>query len=216
MGLMNDPAPYHHGNLRPALIDAAVAILTESQQWDFSLREVSRRAGVSHNAPYSHFNSKRHLLADVAVEGCAALRERMLAATENSADAADALTKIGLAYAQFAEGNPAYHRLIFGPLFAGGDDDHSRRVVAAVAAGTAVLDDTIRRGAREGIFAIAPQDEASLAAATLAAWSLVHGLTTLFIDGLVADQPQQPLAALLGQVSRQFRSGLAPGISSKD
>ena len=213
---MSDPQPYHHGNLRQALIDAAVAILTETQQWDFSLREISRRAGVSHNAPYSHFSSKRHLLAEVAVEGCVALRARMLAAAEDSSGAADALMKIGLAYAQFAEGNPAYHRLIFGPLFAGGRDENSRRVVAAVASGTAVLDDTIRRGAREGVFAVDPDDKTALSAATLAAWSLVHGLTTLFLDGLVGNQPHLPLAALLSQVSQRFRSGLAPDASKEN
>lgn len=207
---MSDPAPYHHGRLRAALIDAAVAILSETQQWEFSLREVSRRAGVSHNAPYSHFSSKRHLLADVAVKGAAELRLQMLAAVKDSDGAAEALTRIGLAYARFAEMNPAYHRLIFGSVFTGGHDADSRRVAEAVTEGTAVLDETIRRGAKEGVFAVDPNDEASLSAATLAAWSIVHGLTTLFIDGLIDDKRGVPLAALLGQVSQRFRAGLAP------
>src|SRR5258705_11133800 len=57
---------YHHGDLRRALVNAAVSLLTKTQRWDFSLREVARSAGVSHNAPYSHFASKRELLAAVA------------------------------------------------------------------------------------------------------------------------------------------------------
>src|SRR5271155_211382 len=72
--------PYHHGNLAPTLIHAALALLKETQDWAFSLREVARRAGVSHNAPYKHFPEKRDLLAAVAAEGFEALAGRMAAA----------------------------------------------------------------------------------------------------------------------------------------
>ena len=71
--------PYHHGNLAPALVAAALALLDETQDWAFSLREVARRAGVSHNAPYKHFPEKRDLLAAVAARGFDALAERMVA-----------------------------------------------------------------------------------------------------------------------------------------
>src|SRR5271170_7712030 len=73
------PRPYHHGDLRRALIDAAVSLVAEEQDWSFSLREVARRAGVSHNAPYNHFPEKRDLLGAVAAAGFEALRERMRA-----------------------------------------------------------------------------------------------------------------------------------------
>src|SRR6266403_5496160 len=61
-----------------ALVNAAVSLLTKTQRWDFSLREVARCAGVSHNAPYSHFASKRELLAAVAAKGYEILRARLL------------------------------------------------------------------------------------------------------------------------------------------
>ena len=54
-----DPPPYHHGDLRRALIDTALELVTEEQDWAFSLREVARRAGVSHQAPYNHFPEKQ-------------------------------------------------------------------------------------------------------------------------------------------------------------
>ena len=71
---------YHHGDLKRVLVDAAIALVAEGQNWDFSLREVARRAGVSHNAPYNHFADKRDLLAAVAAAGYEALRARMVAA----------------------------------------------------------------------------------------------------------------------------------------
>ena len=63
------PQPYHHGNLRKTLLDAAVALIGEVGPRAFTLREVARRAGVSHNAPYRHFPSKDELLVAVAAEG---------------------------------------------------------------------------------------------------------------------------------------------------
>src|SRR5215210_3614807 len=82
----SSPAParpatrYHHGDLRRALIDTALTMVTEEGAWNFTLREVARRAGVSHAAPYNHFEDKSALLAEVAAIGFAALRQRMAAA----------------------------------------------------------------------------------------------------------------------------------------
>src|SRR5271154_6600582 len=87
------PPAYHHGDLRRALIESALALVTEEQDWTFSLREVARRAGVSHNAPYHHFADKRELLAAVAVVGFAALGERIQTATSRIANARTALVK---------------------------------------------------------------------------------------------------------------------------
>jgi AcrR family transcriptional regulator len=86
--------PYHHGDLRHALIDAAMALVTEEQDWTFSpLREVARRAGVSHNAPYNHFGEKQDLLIAVAGAGFERLRERMAAAVVGIAAADKALLR---------------------------------------------------------------------------------------------------------------------------
>src|SRR4051795_4860464 len=78
---MNTPQlkerPYHHGDLRRAIVKAAVEILQETQSVEFSLRELARRAGVSHNAPYKHFADKRELLAAVSAAGFETLANRM-------------------------------------------------------------------------------------------------------------------------------------------
>ena len=61
--------PYHHGDLQRAIVSAALEVLSETQSTEFSLRELARRAGVSHNAPYKHFADKRELLAAVSAAG---------------------------------------------------------------------------------------------------------------------------------------------------
>src|SRR5580700_9985299 len=67
--LMSAERSYHHGNLKEVLLDAALALISEVGPQAFTLREVARRAGVSHNAPYRHFRDKDELLAVVAVQG---------------------------------------------------------------------------------------------------------------------------------------------------
>src|SRR4029079_8174822 len=72
-----DERPYHHGDLRRVIVNAALEILQETQSLEFSLRELARRAGVSHNAPYKHFADKRELLAAVSAAGFETLTKRM-------------------------------------------------------------------------------------------------------------------------------------------
>lgn len=202
--------PYHHGNLRRSLVSAALAILSERQQWDFSLREVARLAGVSHNAPYAHFADKQELLAAVAIAGFETLRDTMIAAALDTPDASAALIAIGQAYAAFGRSNPAYYRLMFGPTLTG-DDTASSKVTAAAIASRSVLGETIRRGAREGLFSVDAEDEADIATTAITTWALVHGLTSLHIDRLVAAESALELDALVLLVSARYRKGLSIG-----
>src|ERR1700692_2342998 len=73
--------PYHHGDLRRAIVTSALELLRETRSTEFSLRELARRAGVSHNAPYKHFADKRELLAAVSAAGFERLAKRMSDAT---------------------------------------------------------------------------------------------------------------------------------------
>ena len=79
---MKKRRPYHHGNLKHALLEASLGLIREIGPRAFTLREVARRAGVSHNAPYRHFRNKEELLAAVAAEGFDRLTESMLEAAE--------------------------------------------------------------------------------------------------------------------------------------
>ena len=204
----DERASYHHGDLRRSLVDSALAILSERQGWDFSLREVARRAGVSHNAPYAHFAGKHELLAALAIAGFDTLRQSMLAAAAEAPGAPDALLAIGQAYTVFGRKNPAHYRLMFGPTLIG-EDATSRDVAAAAATTRAVLGDTIRRGAVEGVFSVDPADSDDLAAASVTAWALAHGLTLLHIDGLVAAETTLRLDELVTAVSARFRKGIS-------
>ena len=105
---------YHHGDLRRALIDTALKLVTEKQDWTFSLREVARRAGVSHRAPYNHFPEKLDLLAAVAAVGFERLRTGMLRAMAGT-EGSEALLVAGCrAYVHLGLENPALYRLMFG------------------------------------------------------------------------------------------------------
>src|SRR5688572_11929785 len=72
--------PYHHGDLRQAVIDTAIQMLDEGDGWQFTLREIARRANVSHAAPYKHFADKAALLAEITLIGFDRLREALTAA----------------------------------------------------------------------------------------------------------------------------------------
>ena len=94
---MNRRKPYHHGNLREALLEASIQLIAEIGPSAFTLREVARRAGVSHNAPYRHFHDKGDLLAAVAAQGYSELTDGMLQAANRHSDARDRLKHAGLA-----------------------------------------------------------------------------------------------------------------------
>jgi AcrR family transcriptional regulator len=202
--------PYHHGDLRHALIEAALALVTEEQDWEFSLREVARRADVSHNAPYNHFSDKTDLLSAVAAVGFERLRDGLLTAISAKSAADVALLASGRAYVRIGTKNPALYRLMFGSALA--DPKSGESQALARVAGMrpkAVLEDIIRRGAQSGVFAISAGSERDIALATLAAWSMGHGLTMLIIDRLAG--PSTPTAEMIDRVLRIHVEGLRHG-----
>ena len=162
-------AGYHHGNLREALIEAAIGLLREGGAEALSLRATARRVGVSAMAPYRHFADKEALLAAVAAHGFALLTARLSEADALPDDPTGALVAQGVAYVRFACDDPARFRLMFGTMQPAGYPD---------------LD-----AAAEAAYAILARRVASLSEAdeqddvTLACWSLVHGLASLLVDG---------------------------------
>ncbi len=173
---------YHHGDLPRALVQAALELAAEDKDWNFSLREVTRRAGVSHNAPYNHFPHKRDLLDAAAAAGHDLLRSELTAAVAKIADPRAAFAKMGFAYVSFGTRNPALYRLMFSVTPS--RPDRSSEVVLAWVAARPALENILRRGARIGIFDPALTRKSELQTATLYTWAVVHGLTMLAIDGL--------------------------------
>lgn len=104
---------YHHGNLREVLLEAAVRLIGEVGPAGFTLREVARRAGVSHNAPYRHFRDKEELLAAVATQGFRELTQAMLDGIKPQSDVCDRLKHAGLAYIDFALRRPEHFTVMF-------------------------------------------------------------------------------------------------------
>lgn len=197
---------YHHGDLRRVLIDAALALANEGQGWDFSLREVARRAGVSHNAPYNHFASKRDLLVAIASAGFDVLRERLLAATAG-VHPKTALVKIAVTYVSFGLENPTRYRLMFGSALATSTDGMASIYATADAGAKAIVEGVILRGAQAGVLAASPRKKDELQILVLTAWSTVHGLTMVALDGLSGTPPSK-IPGLVEKVARVVCNGM--------
>jgi AcrR family transcriptional regulator len=167
---------YHHGDLRRALIAAALEAIAESGPEKFSLREAARRAGVSAGAPYRHFKDRDELIAAVAAE-CA---ERLGAAVDAATSAAgsDPLAiyrASGVAYVRFAVENPAHFRVMSHPGVAARTPPATRRHIAGWDADMRAL---LIEAQRTGKLISIDLDDL-----TLAARSLTHGLASLIVDG---------------------------------
>lgn len=166
---------YHHGDLREALLRAAVALIAEVGPRGFTLREAARRAGVSHNAPYRHFRSKEDLIAAVAAQGFRELTRAMLDAAAPQTTAAGRLRSSGLAYVAFALRRPEHFAVMFDTPFSPADHPECAEA-AGEAFGTLVR--FIEACQQDGSL---PQGDTLPRA--LAAWSLVHGIAKLAVAG---------------------------------
>lgn len=202
------PTPYHHGDLRRALLDAANAILAETGRWDFSLREVARRAGVSHNAPYRHFADKEALLAAIGVAGFEALNLATSAAAKGATDPVGTIRALGEAYIRFGLSHPALYRLMFGQGLPSAEG-LSPALKEAIGVARARLRDVVLWGARTDAFCVDPENADDVTAAVVAAWSLVHGFTFLTIDRVVEREVGQGVTGdLATQAIDRFILGL--------
>jgi len=171
--------------------------------WNFSLREVARRAGVSHSAPYNHFEHKRDLIDAAAAAGHNLLRAELTNAIAGIADPQEALMKMGVAYIRFGSKSPALYRLMFNSA-PSGRDWRPEQVLTAGSATRSLLEELLLRGARTGVLLPTLTQQSELEIAALHAWATVHGLTMLAIDGLATIEDvsgerivQQVLSTLL-------------------
>lgn len=110
---MTKRKPYHHGDLRAALLGASLDLLRGPRSGEFTLREVARRAGVSHTAPYRHFRDKADLLAAVAEDGFERLTAAMKFAAGKAQQPFRRLQNAGIAYVEFAQAQPEHFSVMF-------------------------------------------------------------------------------------------------------
>ena len=199
--------PYHHGDLRRAIVTAAMEILQETQSLEFSLRELARRAGVSHNAPYKHFADKRELLAAVSAAGFETLTKRMTTEIAGLDNAREQLFAMLRAYIAHGVENPALYNLMFGGYLGGPDRSRPAIELAEAEKTKALLAGVIVAGGLGRAIPHTARNERQIAGAILACWSLVHGLTLLLADGLVG--PKKKSGALGDRLVQGMLDGLA-------
>jgi AcrR family transcriptional regulator len=183
---MKPGKPYHHGNLREALLQAAVRLIARRGPAAFTLREVARRAGVSHNAPYRHFRDKDDLLAAVAAQGFRELTQAMLEAAGRRPDDLQRLKRAGIAYVAFALRRPEHFTVMFDARAPRRKDARSSEA-GELAFQTLVS--FVRNCQEQGRL---PSGEPLQLA--LLAWSMVHGIAKLAITGRL---PYRSSAAIL-------------------
>jgi AcrR family transcriptional regulator len=176
---------YHHGDLPNALRGAAVDVIAEQGLGHFSLREVARRAGVSHTAPAHHFGDVRGLLTSVAIEGFDTLYDVTSAAAAREANPAERIATMGEAYVSLATSSPAHCQVMFRTDVIDTDDP---RLMEAGLRSYGVLHDAVRDLIEtEGL-------DADVDTAVELCWAAMQGLVVLepklaVIDGHAGREP---------------------------
>jgi AcrR family transcriptional regulator len=165
--------PYHHGDLRRALVDASIGLISESGLDGFTLREAARRASVSHTAPYRHFRDKDDLLAAVAEQGFTDLSRSVDEAVARVRLPLDRLRKSGVAYVSFALEHTAHFRVMFGVAL--DPERHASARAAAEKSFEALVNIVGECQAAGDLSPGKTRKKARIA------WSLVHGIAHLVI-----------------------------------
>lgn len=184
--------PYHHGDLARTLLDHALVAVAEHGPAGLSLRDVARRAGVSHAAPTHHFRDKTGLLTALAAEGWGLLADALSAtgATDPS------FAELGVTYVVFATRHPAHFAVMRAPGLVRRDDPDLR-------AAEDRSEELLRSGAQRHSDATAAADPST----ALAGWALVHGLATLLLEGSITPGPGSDVAALARSITRKLGPG---------
>lgn len=201
---MSDNRAYHHGDLRRTVLEAAVEMIVEKRHAQLSLRELARRAGVSHAAPAHHFKDKAGLMTAIAVEGNELLADTLAEAFDD--DAPD-LKELGVRYIQFAADHPGHFAVMYRPDLCHRDDPE----LAAARSRAAEL-------LRAGVESIPGERRGPDGKeAALAAWVLAHGFADLWLSGsLRAMAPEGDPTVLFRNLAAHLFAGPPDSPSGTD
>lgn len=176
VNIKNAARKYHHGDLREALIESGMRLLAERSAEQLSLREIARDVGVSATAVYRHFPDKQSLLYALCEKGALILAERSEQAMAEAGRGRAGFDATGRAYVRFAVEHPALFRLI---MTTKAPESAFSPNVSLVSPAARQLRDNIR----ELLPSDASEDQQRMAA--IHAWSLVHGMAMLMLDGQI-------------------------------
>lgn len=195
-------------DLRSACLSAAWEVIASEGVEQLSLRDVARRLGVSHQAPYRHFPSRDHLLAEI-LRQCFTVFSAFLAARPTGANPHQDLHHLGLAYFAYADAHPLEYRLMFGNPWPTGAEHAS--VAEAARQAFAILVEALRRVHGPKIPAERVDHDA------LFVWSTIHGLSSLLhiqvLDQLLAQQHQREQA--MAEILQRIGLGLQDCVTSR-
>jgi len=196
------PEQYHHGDLRRALLQAAVKTLQKRGFNALTLRSVGDELGVSRTALYRHFADKSALLTAVAAEGFRTLRLELVAAWEGAGRRLSGFDAMGTAYVRFALAHPWHYRVMFGSGFRLNPAD-AELGVEGPAAFQVLVDALVELQQQELVRSDAPDLQARFV------WSMVHGIAMLGIDGSLEHQ-----GANVEELTRYANERLRTGIGA--
>jgi AcrR family transcriptional regulator len=193
------PASYHHGDLKAALLDAAIKLLKKHSPNEISLRELARIAGVSQAAPYRHFRDKDDLLAELARQGfdmiSQFMRETILRCKD---DALKMFYECGLAYFRMGLNHPQHFKLMFNSEVKASDKYPALQIAASQT--LAIIRDMVVYCQRHKVFG-----EGDPLHIAFHCWSVVNGFTSLYADGrleyvgVTAENAEKALKTLMSQ-----------------
>jgi AcrR family transcriptional regulator len=192
---------YHHGDLRRALLQAAVRTIQKHGFGALTLRAVGEELGVSRSALYRHFADKSALLTAVAAEGFRMLRLDLLTAWDAAGKGIRGFTAMGEAYVHFAVQNPWHYRVMFGGGFELNASDPELNEE-----GTGAFRALVDALVEQQVQGLVRQDEPLTQARFV--WALVHGIAMLAIDGNLKHQEADP-AGLAAYALQRLRTGIA-------